>query len=222
MGTATELPERPPAAGSRIRGDHLHQGTDQVLRLAHRARGHHLRHPQGQDQRHHGPVGHRQVGAPQEHHRPAAPRRGRDLGRRRGDRRDGRAGPLPGPPQVRRPLPGRRPVRLDEHVRQHRLPAPRAHQQDREGDPARSSSTKAEPGRPPRPHEEVPRRGVRRHEEAGRPGPGPGHGPRDRPLRRARLRPRPRPRVLPRRAGEEDPGGDRRHLLHHHPQHRRR
>ena len=38
----------------------------------------------------------------------------RDLGRRRGDVPDGGEGPLPGPPQVRRPLPGRRPVRLDE------------------------------------------------------------------------------------------------------------
>ena len=48
--------------------------------------------------------------------------------------------------------------------------------------------SKAGDGRDARPPEEVPRRGLRRHAEAGRPGPGAGDGPRDHPLRRARLR----------------------------------
>ena len=95
----------------------------------------------------------------------------------------------------------------------------REHTRKSEKEIKRDHPREGQPGRPPRPPEEVPRRGVGRHEEAGRPGPGPGHGPRDRPVRRARLGPRPRARVLPRRAGEEDPGGDRRHVLHHHPQH---
>ena len=78
---------------------------------------------------------------------------------------------------------------------------------------------KAEHGRPARPPEEVPRRGVRRHEEAGRPGPGAGA-----------WTPRSCSSTSPTRAStrcasptstswSSSPGGDRRHLLHHHPQH---
>ena len=97
-------------------------GGDQAVRIAHRARGHHLRRAQGQDHRHHGPVGHRQVGPAEEHHRPAAPDAGeiwvdgeQIVGMGEKD--------LYRAPQVRRALPGRRPVRLDEPVRQHRVPA---------------------------------------------------------------------------------------------------
>ena len=72
-----------------------------------------LRPSEGQDQRHHGPVRYGQVRAPEEHHRAASPRRRRDLGRRRRDRAHGGEGPLPRAPQVRRPLPGRRAVRID-------------------------------------------------------------------------------------------------------------
>src|SRR3546814_668018 len=47
---------------------------DEELRIPHGPRGHLLRHPPGQGERGDGPVRHRQVGAAQERHRPAAAR----------------------------------------------------------------------------------------------------------------------------------------------------
>ena len=51
-----------------------------------------------------------------------------------------RAPALRDPEALRRPVPGRRAVRLDEPLRQHRLPAARAHEEERVRGQARSSS----------------------------------------------------------------------------------
>jgi hypothetical protein len=76
----------------------------------------------GQDVGGPGAVGHRQVRAPQDHHRAPAARGGAGLHRRRPHGRRPGEGGAADPAQVRRAVPGRRPLRLDEPVRQHRLP----------------------------------------------------------------------------------------------------
>ena len=81
-----------------------------------------------------GPVRHRQVGVHQAHGRPALPRRGRRARSRRVGAEHGRRRALRDAQEVRRPVPGRRAVRLDERVRQRRVPAPPAHRQGRGGD----------------------------------------------------------------------------------------
>ncbi len=80
------------------------------------------------------PVGHRQVRVHQAHGRPALPGRGRRPGPRRvGAEHAGRRA-VRDAQEVRRPVPGRRAVRLDEPVRQRGLPAAPAHGQGRGGD----------------------------------------------------------------------------------------
>ena len=88
-----------------------------------------------------------------------------------------RARPLRGAQAVRRAVPGRRAVRLDEHLRQRRLPAARAHPQV---GVARSGAIVTEKlemvgliGR----RDEAARRDLRRHAQAGRAGPGAGARP---------------------------------------------
>ena len=76
-----------------------------------------------------------------------APGLGRRPRARRIDPEHDRRRTLRGPQKVRAALPGRRPVRLDEHLRQHRLPAAPAHRQkrgrdrrDRQPPPARGGA----------------------------------------------------------------------------------
>src|SRR3712207_9163996 len=60
------------------------------------------------------------------------------------------------PEALRRPVPGRRPLRLHEPLRQHRLPAARAHEEERVG------------GQADRPREDGHGRSARRRGEAAR------------------------------------------------------
>ena len=59
------------------------------------------------------------------------------------DPQPARRRPVRDPQEVRRPLPGRSPVRLDEPVRQHRLPPASAHREERRGDRRDRPSTHA-------------------------------------------------------------------------------
>ena len=165
------------------------------------------------------PLGHRQVRVPEVPGRPAQAREGLDRHQRRRPGEDQRAQALRDPEALRRAVPGRRPVRLDEPLRQHRLPAARAHQEVRVRDQGRSSSRRWRwsASRAPR---EAPRRDLRRYAQARRPGPRPGARPRDHPVRRARLRPRPGPRGLPQPADRRPQRPDRRHVPDRHPRHR--
>jgi hypothetical protein len=89
-------------------------------------------HPGGPHLDDHGAVGHREVGVHQSHGRPHDARRRRRARRGRVDPADGRpraAGHAQG--EVRRALPGRRAVQLDDAVRQRRLPAAPEHRQAR-------------------------------------------------------------------------------------------
>ena len=130
-------------------------------------------------------------------------------------------GPLRDPQAVRRAVPGRRDVRLDEPLRQRRLPAARAHQEDRVRDP-RHRHGEDGARRPGRRRGQAPRRDLRRHAQARRPGPRAGPRPRDRPLRRAGLRPRPGPHGLPQPADRRPQRPDRRHVPDRHPRHQHR
>src|SRR6266540_303901 len=98
------------AGGPRDRD--LDPRPDEVVRAADGPRGHHLRHPQGQDHPHARALRNGQVRVPQEHHGPAEARAGRDLDRRPGHREARLARAVQGPPQVRGPVPGRRALRL--------------------------------------------------------------------------------------------------------------
>ena len=125
---------------------------------------------------------------------------------------------LPGAQAVRRDVPGRRAVRLAEPVRQHRLPAARAHEEDRGRDPAGRAGQDGD-GRPDRGGAQVPRRDLRRHAQARRAGPRPGARPADHPVRRAGLRARPGAHRLPVAAPDRPQRGDRRHHPDRHPRH---
>ena len=77
------------------------------------------------------PVGHGQERPDQAHRRPARPDSGDVLVH--GESIPNMTDDEPrGPQEVRSPLPGRRPVRVDERLRQHLLPAPAAHRQSEE------------------------------------------------------------------------------------------
>ena len=78
------------------------------------------------------------------------------------------------------------------------------------------------PGRPRRGRDRAPRRNLRWHAQARRPGPGPGARPRDRAVRRARLRPRPRSYVVPQPAHRRSQRPDRRDVPDRHPRHQHR
>ena len=84
-------------------------------------------------------VRHRQVGVPQDARRPAPARPRLDLDRGQGPAPAVRARAVRGAQAVRRAVPGRRAVRLDEHLRQRGVPAARAHPQVRVADPGASS-----------------------------------------------------------------------------------
>ena len=112
-------------------------------------------------------------------------------------------------------------VRLDEPLRQRRLPAARAHQEVRVRDP-RHRHGEDGPGRPDRRRGQASRRDLRRHAQARRPGPRAGARPRDRPLRRARLRPRPGPHGVPQPADHRPERADRRDVPDRHPRRQHR
>ena len=118
---------------------------------------------------------------------PALPRRGRRAGARRVGAEPGRRRAVRDAQEVRRPLPGRRALRIDERVRQHRLPAPPAHRQGRRGDQG-DRGPAARRGGPDERSRQDAQRALRRHAQAGRLRPGAGAGPGHRALRRARLR----------------------------------
>ena len=125
------------------------------------------------------------------------------------------------PQALRRAVPGRRHVRLDEPLRQRRLPAARAHQEVRVRGP-RHRHGEDGPGRPGRCRGQAPRRDLRRHAQARRPGPRPGAGPRDRAVRRAGLRPRPGAYGVPQPADHRPERPDRRDVPHRHPRRQHR
>ena len=177
--------------------------------------------PAGRDLRDARPVRHRQVRAAQDPDRPAQARPGQRRHRGHRHRQLLREGPLRDPQAVRRAVPGRRDVRLDEPLRQRRLPAARAHQEVRVRDP-RHRDGEDGPGRPPRRRGQAARRDLRRHAQARRPGPRPGARPRDRALRRARLRPRPGAHVVPQPADRRPQRPDRRDVPDRHPRHQHR
>ena len=138
-----------------------------------------------------GPVGHREVGLHQAHGRAALSRRGRRPGPRRVGPGHARRRAVRDAQEVRRPLPGRRAVRLDEPVGQRRLPAAPAHRQgrgrgrgDRQPAPAR--------GRPRGLGRQDAQRALRRDAQARRVRPRARARPGHRALRRARLGPRSR------------------------------
>ena len=151
-----------------------------------------------------GPVGHGQVGVHQAHGRPALPRRGRRPGPRRvGAEHAGRRA-VRDAQEVRRPVPGRRALRLDEPVRQRRVPAAPAHRQGRGGD-QRDLLAPAPRGRPLGRGRQDAERALGRHAQARRLRPRACARPRDRALRRAGLGPRPGPHRAPVRAHQGDP-----------------
>ena len=115
----------------RRRGVHRRQ---EVVRPQHDPQRPEPGHPRRPDLDDPGPVGHRQVGVHQAHGRPALPGRGRRAGPRRVGAEHGRRRAVRDAQEVRRPVPGRRALRLDERLRQHRLPAAPAHRQGRGGD----------------------------------------------------------------------------------------
>ena len=122
------------------------------------------------------------------------------------------------PAAVRAPLPGRRPLRLDERLRQRRLPPPHLHRPRREGRPAAHRGVPGDGAAPRRRGQEA-LGDLGRDAEAG--GAGARHRPRAavHPLRRAHERPRPRdlqhhqrPDQVARRAPQRDL--HRRHARH--------
>ena len=133
------------------------------------------------------PVGNRQERADQAHRRPAVPGfRRRARPRRVGPAHDRRRA-VRDAQEVRPAVPGRRAVRLDEHLRQHRLPAAPAHRQGRGGD-RRDRQPPPARGRPRRGDREDAERALGRDAQARRLRPGAGARPGDRHVRRARLR----------------------------------
>ena len=89
-------------------------------------------------------------------------------------------------------------------------------------DPARSSRRSSRWSACTGAEDEAARRDLRRHAQAGRPGPGAGPRPGDHPLRRARLRPRPGPHRLPQPAHHRPQPADRRDVPDRHPRHQHR
>ena len=152
-------------------------------------------------------VGHRQVRVHQAHGRPALSRRRRHPRPRRvGPEHAGRRA-VRDAQEVRRPVPGRRAVRLDERLRQHRLPAAPAHGQGRGRDHRHRHAPPARRSASGRRGDKMPnelsggmrkRAGLRARARA---------RPRHRPLRRARLGPGP---GAHRPAGRAHPGDPRR------------
>ena len=168
-----------------------------------------------------GPSGTGKSVLPQDAHRPAQARRGLDHHRGHRHRELLREGPLRDPQALRRAVPGRRDVRLDEPLRQRRLPAARAHQEVRVRDP-RHRHGEDGPRRSARRRGQAARRDLRRHAQARRPGPRAGPRPRDRALRRARLRPRPGAHGVPQPAHHRPQRPDRRDVPDRHPRHQHR
>ena len=82
-----------------------------------------------------GPVRYRQIRVPEVADRSAAPGARQDHRRRHRHHPVLRQGALRDPHAVRRDVPGRRAVRLDEPLRQHRVPAARAHEEEGKRNP---------------------------------------------------------------------------------------
>ncbi len=132
-------------------------------------------------------VGHRQVGLHQAHGRAAVPRPGRHPRARRVGAQHARRRPVRHAQEVRAAVPGRRAVRLDEPLRQRRLPAAPAHREGRGRDRGHRHAP-PERGRPrPLAHEDA-QRALRRDAQARRVRAGAGAGAGHRAVRRARLR----------------------------------
>ena len=137
------------------------------------------------------PLGHRQ-----ERH-PAPAQRPREAGGRDASSSTAptstqleRARALPRPPADRHAVPERRPVRLDERLRQRRLPAARAHRGARRRRSPRPGPPEARPGGPRGRRAQVPLRPLGRHAQARRPRPLARPRPRGGAVRRADDRPR--------------------------------
>ena len=127
------LPHRPQARPRRRGRDRDHRPGQTVRPRPHPQR------PQPRPARGPGldgarPLGNRQERADQAHRRPALPGLRRRPRARRIDPEHDRRRTLRGAQKVRPAVPGRRPLRLDEHLRQRRLPAAPAHRQRRGGD----------------------------------------------------------------------------------------
>ena len=167
------------------------------------------------------PLGDRQERADQAHRRPALPGLRRRPRARRVDPEHDRRRALRGAQKVRPAVPGRRPVRLDEHLRQHRLPAAPAHRQRRGGD-RRDRQPPAQGGRPRRGDLQDAERALRRDAQARRLRPGAGARTGDRDVRRARLRPRPGAHGAALRADPRGPRRERRLLPGDQPRPRHR
>ena len=125
------------------------------------------RHPRGQDLDDPRPVGHRQVGLHQAHGRPAVPRQRRHPRARRVGPEHARHRAVRDAQEVRRAVPGRRAVRLDEPLRQRRLPAAPAHRQGR-GRDRRDRQPAPQRGRPRRLRRQDAERALRRDAQARR------------------------------------------------------
>ena len=176
------------------------------------------RHPRGQDLDDPRPVRHRQVGLHQAHGRAALPRRRRRPRARRVGAEHARRRAVRDAQEVRRPVPGRRAVRLDEPVRQRRVPAAPAHRQGRGRDRGDRHAPAAR-GRPRGLARQGAQRALGRHAQARRLRPRAGARPRHRALRRARLGPRPGPHGAAVRADPGGPRGERRRLRGDHARH---
>ena len=204
------LPHRPQARPRRRRRDRDHRPGQAVRPRPHPQRPQ-PRPARGPGLDGAGPVGHRQERADQAHRRPALPRLRRRARARRIDPEHDRRRTLRGAQEVRPALPGRRPLRLDEHLRQHRLPAAPAHRQER-GRDRRDLQPPAQGGGAERGDLQDAERALRRHAQARRLRPGPGPRTGDRDVRRARLRPRPGAHGAALRAGPRGARGERRLL----------
>ena len=117
--------------------------------------------------------------------------------------------------EVRRAVPGRRALRLDEPLRQRGVPAAPAHRQGR-GRDRRDRQPATQGGRPRGSRRQDAQRALGRHAQARRLRPRARARPGHRPLRRARLGPRPGAHRAALRADPGDPRGERRRLHRHH------
>ncbi len=161
------------------------------LRAQHRARRPQPRHPRRDDHDDPRPLGDREVGVHQAHGRPAVPGRGRRARARPLRAGHDRRRAVRHAQEVRRAVPGRRAVRLDEPLRQRRLPAAPAHREVGGRDP-RDRQPPPEGGRSRRRRGEDAERALRRHAQARRVRSRAGARPGDRAVRRAGLGPRSR------------------------------
>ena len=125
------------------------------------------------------------------------------------------------PHSVRRAVPGRRAVRLDEHLRQHGLPAARAHEEVRERNPQDRDGEARHRGYAQRRAISSPVRSPAVCASAPA-WPAPSCSTQDHSGRRAGLRPRPRPYGVPVAAADRHQRADRRHHPDRYPQHQHR